>query len=111
MEEKMSTVLICRKIYHLGPEDGDRRFPLYTGNLYHFDMALHPNNTTTSVTHLKCLIYIYIYIYNVKRNIHEGKEKLTCTMLHVEKQNTSTGRYEAMKRNSDIKECFITGSK
>jgi len=24
--------------------------------------------------------------------------------------NTSTGRYEAMNRNSDVKECFITGS-
>jgi len=47
----------------------------------------------------------------MKRNIQEGKDKLTCTMLYVERQyNASTGRYEAMKRNSDVKVCFIAGS-
>ena len=68
---------------------------------------------------VRTYIYIYththshthIYIYNMKQNIHQGKDTLTCTMLYVETQNyTSTGRYEAMNRNSDVKECFITGS-
>jgi hypothetical protein len=32
-------------------------------------------------------------------------------MLCVETEKyTSTGRYEAMNRNTDVKECFITGS-
>jgi len=48
----------------------------------------------------------------MKQNIYECKDILTtCSMLYVETPNyTSTGRYEAMNRNSDVKECFITGS-
>jgi hypothetical protein len=70
-------------IHHFNPEDGDRRFLLYVGNLYHSDKAPHPDNITTSTTHVKSYIYIYM-----NTNVHECRHKfIACTTLCAEIQN------------------------